>query len=100
MYNKTIEAITVNTRSGKVCIQRKLVESYDHMNLSDIAEFLSARAMGVSGCSQAVDQQTGESTLYLGIEQYGKATYSENLGKLLKGKICWDHLILDGMRLF
>lgn len=100
MYNKTIEAVVVDTRAGKACSQWKLSEDYDNMGFLDIVEFLSTRGLGVDSQSQAVDPQTGESILYLGIEKRGKATYSDNFDKLLKGKICWDHLILDGICLF
>lgn len=99
MYRNYIENKMCFTRYGKSAIQRKLIEEFDYMDLDEMQAFFKARAISISGVSEMVDPKTGEKSLYLSIENFGKATH-EDFSTILKGKIRWDHLILEGQRIF
>ncbi len=100
MYKKLTEtALTKIRKGGRLFRQKILTEEFSNMGMLDIQEFLSTRSLSVSGCSEFTNPENGESTLYIAIEKFGKATCAD-IGHMLKGKICWDHLILDGQRVF
>ena len=100
MYEKNVGTVTTRTRKGNLAIQQNLTEKFSNMGMQDIQSFLKTRKLSISGYSEFTDPKSGETTLCIGIETYGKATFDENIGNMLKGNIRWDHLILDGQRVF
>lgn len=100
MYEKLTKPVLTEIRKGgRLFKQKKLTEEFSDMGMLDIQKFLNTRSLSVSGCSEFTDPENGESTLCLEIERFGKATCA-NIGHMLKGKIRWNHLILDGQRVF